>query len=198
MQQAEDVRHRLPGEPFHLQLSAVVAAAPDAELGEPDGSECRDEPALNQRAVMLPRRGMKLGHLHHGPVRAEGRPAGVPGREKRRDGCAAPRDLRVERREPRAVGEMAAVVEGAEGDLALDDLEERGAPPPVLGCVRQLRELPTAYPTPSEVEEQPAVLASNAHAGASVPSGASPLLANRPPLPSGTWPTRRTSPGPDA
>jgi hypothetical protein len=84
------------------------------------------------------------------------------------------------------VGEVAAVVEGAEGDLALDDPEECSAPPPILWGVRQVRELAAAHPAPPEVEEEPAVLASNAHVGDSVPSGASPLPADGAPRPSGT------------
>src|SRR5262249_29467983 len=60
-------------------------------------------------------------HLDDGAVGAEGRPSGMPGREKRCDGGAAPCDLRVERHEPRAVWEVAAGVEGAERDLALND-----------------------------------------------------------------------------
>src|SRR5262245_2270006 len=131
---------------------------------------------------------MQLRHLDDGAIGAKGRPAGLPGREIRRDGRAAPFGLRVERREPRAVWKMAAVVEGAERDLALDDPEQGGAPAPVLGGVRQFCELPTPHTTPPEVEEQPAMLASNAHAADSVPLGASPLPANRAPRSSGTWP----------
>jgi hypothetical protein len=82
---------------------------------------------------------------------AKGRPAGAPDREIVRDSGAAPCGLSVERREPRAVWEMTAVIEGAERDLALDDPEQGDAPAPVLGDVRQLCELPAPHPAPSEV-----------------------------------------------
>src|SRR5262249_28132616 len=106
--------------------------------------------------------------------------------------------LWVDGRERRAVWEMTAVVEGTEGDFAFDDPEQGGAPAPVLEGVHQLCELPAPHPAPPEVEEQPAVLGSNAHAGDSVPSGASRLPATCAPRSSGTWRATRTSPGPDA
>jgi hypothetical protein len=62
---------------------------------------------------------------------------------------------------------MLSVVEGAEGDLACDHLEERLTAPLVLGCVIEVNGLPTADAAPVEVEEQLPVLGPNAHGGCS-------------------------------
>ncbi|MFN8626099.1 MAG: hypothetical protein U0587_08990 [Candidatus Binatia bacterium] len=124
VQNAEDVPGGLAGQLVVLELLAEVLAARRRELIQAQLAEGRLQVAADDRLVVHPRRGMQVGAVGHLAVLQERRAPLVPVVEVVADQryLASLHDhvVRVEVGETSAVGEMLAVVEGAEGDLALD------------------------------------------------------------------------------
>src|SRR5439155_18616818 len=167
-----NVGDRLAREPLVLQFLAVLSAAPHRQLVHREAPQRRDEPTFKGRGVVLPRRGMQFGVHDDGAIDTKRGSPRVPGGEVRRHPDASGDGGRVELLESCAVGEVTAIIKGAEGDFPLDDLEGRRAPASVIRGVSEVGELPAAGAPPPEVKKQLAVLGSNAHGVSSVPTAA--------------------------